>query len=214
MNGRELKPRDLQSRDRLALGRPRDPAIDQSILKVALDLFLEQGAEGVSFEQVSKRAGIPRATVYRRWKTRGELLNATLQSARTASIRDPNVVLSMAPEEFFRFLEDTIVSGLMSPIVPKLVTQLIGGLSRYPELLATYCGSTLEPGWRAMFKAIDKAHAESAIEVPLDRDVLRHLLVGAIVYRLISRSQRPREKTERAWTRRLMRQIGLSPAAK
>jgi hypothetical protein len=42
------------------------------------------------------------------------------------------------------------------------------------------------------------------------REILRDVLAGAIVHRLISRTRRPKEETERAWVRRLMHQVGLT----
>jgi len=190
-------------------GRPRNPAIDETILTIALELFLEQGADGVNFEQLSKRTGISRATIYRRWKTRGELLNAALQLARTSAVRDPEAVMRMAPEEFLLFLEDTIVGGLMSPVLPKLLAQLIGALASHPQLLAAYCRRTIEPGWQTLRQAIEKARRAGIIQASHDQEVLRDLLTGAILHRLISRKGRPREATERVWVKRLMRQIGL-----
>lgn len=200
---------ETPSRNSSPPGRPRNPAIDASILKTALELFLEHGADGVNFEQLSKRTGISRATIYRRWKTRGELLNAALQSARTSTVRDPEAVMRMAPKEFLRFLEDAIVAGLMSPILPKLVAQLIGALGSHPALLAAYCRRTIEPGWQTLHQAIAKARQTGIIQTAHDQELLRDLLAGAILHRLISRTGRPKEEAERDWVKRLMRQIGL-----
>jgi hypothetical protein len=119
--------------------RRRDPAIDEKILKTALKLFLEQGVDGANFEQISKRTGIPRSTIYRRWKTRSELLNATLWSARVSGAGNPNTLSEMEPTEFIRTVEDAIVTSLTNPILPKLVAQLIGAMRSHPELLANYC---------------------------------------------------------------------------
>ncbi len=200
-NGREKMKRSP--------GRHRDPAIDKAILNAALSLFLQHGTAGVNFEQISRSTGIPRATIYRRWKTRRDLLRATINSARTSVVTDVDVVLSMSPAEFRRFLEDTIVAGLMSPIVPKLVAQLIGAFSSHPKLLTHYCRSTIEPGWQAIFAALDRARMAGSIEVPLEPDLLKDVLSGAIIHHLISRSGRPKEEEERAWARRLMRLTGL-----
>ena len=190
-------------------GRHRDPRIDDEVLEVALGLFLEQGAEGVNFEQISKRTGISRASIYRRWKTRSDLLNATLRSARVVQEEDPNAVLKLSPKQFARFLEDTIAKALTSPKVAKLVTQLIGTRASHPELLVRYCRDTLEPGWRAILVAIENARESGKIEPRLDSDLVRDVLAGAIIHRLVSRTEPPKEATERRWIKRLMWQIGL-----
>lgn len=190
--------------------RRRDPTIDDKILKTALKLFLEQGVEGANFEQISKRTGIPRSTIYRRWKTRSELLNATLWSARVSGVGNPNNLPEMEPTAFIRTVEDAIVTSLMHPILPKLVAQLIGAMRSHPELLANYCRNHIEPGWRALFAAIAKAREAGVVRNPPDPEVLRDILGGAVVHRLISRSGRPKEGEEREWVKRLMHQIGLT----
>lgn len=190
--------------------RRRDPAIDEKILNAALKLFLEQGVEGANFEQISKRTGIPRSTIYRRWKTRSELLNATLWSARVSGAGNPNALPEMEPTEFIRTVEDAIVTSLTNPILPKLVAQLIGAMRSHPELLADYCRNHVEPGWQALFAAIAKARETGVVRSPPDPEVLRDILGGAVIHRLISRTGRPKEGEERKWVKRLMYQIGLT----
>jgi len=62
-----------------------------------------------------------------------------------------------------------------------------------------------------LYHAIENVRLAGVIKTPpLDREILRDVLAGAIVHRLISRTRRPKEETERAWVRRLMRQVGLT----
>ncbi|MGY4721482.1 TetR/AcrR family transcriptional regulator C-terminal ligand-binding domain-containing protein [Naumannella cuiyingiana] len=62
-----------------ARGRPRDDARERAILAAALDLLGERGYDGVSFEEVARRAGASKATLYRRWRTRREMIIAALR---------------------------------------------------------------------------------------------------------------------------------------
>lgn len=190
--------------------RRRDPAIDKEILKSALDLFLEQGIEGANFEQISKRTGIPRSTIYRRWKTRSELLNATLWSARVSGAGNPDTLSQLKPAEFIHVIEDAIVTALKNPILPRLITQLIGASRSHPELLAIYCRKHVEPAWRALFEALEKSRSAGVVQNIPDPEVLRDLLGGAVIHRLISRSGRVSESSQRAWVKRLLRQIGIT----
>jgi len=204
------KPAPNGSRARAA-GRQRDPAIDKAILKTAFELFLEHGVEGVNFEQIAKRTGISRATIYRRWKSRKDLLNAALQSGKPLAARDPQQILEMRPRQFLTFLEDAIVSGMMSPTTPNLVMHLIGASTSHPELLSIYFQQTLEPGWQMLFKAVRRGSFPSVCEP----DLLRDVLTGAIIHRILFRAAPPQEREERRWVRRLLRQAGLvNPSAR
>ena len=51
-------------------GRPRSEQAEQAIIEATLDLFAERGFEGVCVEAVAARAGVGKATIYRRWPNR------------------------------------------------------------------------------------------------------------------------------------------------
>jgi AcrR family transcriptional regulator len=55
-------------------GRPRDPSRDEAIFAATLALFAEQGYAGVSVEGVAARAGVGKATIYRRYASKAQLL--------------------------------------------------------------------------------------------------------------------------------------------
>ena len=55
-------------------GRPRDPACDAAILQAALAAFAEGGYRGVSIEGVAARSGVAKATIYRRFANKAQLL--------------------------------------------------------------------------------------------------------------------------------------------
>jgi AcrR family transcriptional regulator len=56
------------------LGRPRDPSRDEAICEATLALFAEEGYAGVSIEGVAARAGVGKATIYRRFSSKEQLV--------------------------------------------------------------------------------------------------------------------------------------------
>jgi AcrR family transcriptional regulator len=50
-------------------GRPRSAAVEEKILRAALDALAEDGFPGLSVDRICARAGVPRGTFYRRWST-------------------------------------------------------------------------------------------------------------------------------------------------
>jgi AcrR family transcriptional regulator len=61
--------------ERKALGRPRNAQADEAILDAVLELLSEgQSAAGISIEAVAARAGVGKATIYRRWANKEALL--------------------------------------------------------------------------------------------------------------------------------------------
>jgi AcrR family transcriptional regulator len=55
-------------------GRRRDPSLDTAILAATLDTFAQEGYAGVSIEGVAAKAGVGKATIYRRWPSKAELV--------------------------------------------------------------------------------------------------------------------------------------------
>ena len=62
-------------------GRPRSRRTEEAILKAARELLAESGPAAITIEGVAARAGVGKASIYRRWPSRGLLaLDATLDA--------------------------------------------------------------------------------------------------------------------------------------
>jgi AcrR family transcriptional regulator len=55
-------------------GRPRSAAADAAILDAALEEYAERGFDGLSVDAVAARAGVGKATIYRRYGSKVELV--------------------------------------------------------------------------------------------------------------------------------------------
>jgi AcrR family transcriptional regulator len=61
-----------------APGRPRSAASHQAILQATLELLAAKGMRGMSMDAVAERAGVSKATIYRRWKSKEDLVEELL----------------------------------------------------------------------------------------------------------------------------------------
>ena len=61
-------------------GRPRDESLERRILAAVTAVLAECGFEGVTFEEVARRSGAAKATLYRRWKSKREMVIAALKA--------------------------------------------------------------------------------------------------------------------------------------
>ena len=55
-------------------GRPRDPRADAAILTAVVELLAEVGFGGLTVDAVAHRAGVGKATIYRRWDGKEQLV--------------------------------------------------------------------------------------------------------------------------------------------
>ena len=52
---------------------------DERLIAIAASMFMERGFEGTSIDAVAEAAGVGKATLYARYKDKGELFAAVLQ---------------------------------------------------------------------------------------------------------------------------------------
>ncbi|AYF98683.1 TetR/AcrR family transcriptional regulator [Protaetiibacter intestinalis] len=60
-----------------ALGRPADPALDDALIAAAIAELIELGYAGLTTAGVARRAGSSTAAIYRRWRSKQELVADT-----------------------------------------------------------------------------------------------------------------------------------------
>jgi AcrR family transcriptional regulator len=61
-------------------GRPRDPAVDQRALRAARDLLAERGYAAVTYDEVARRAGVGKSSLYLRWPSKADLVVAAVDA--------------------------------------------------------------------------------------------------------------------------------------
>jgi AcrR family transcriptional regulator len=180
-------------------GRPRSEHADRAIIEAALDVFAESGAEGLCIEKVAAKAGVGKATIYRRWPGKEDLLldalaalKLPLPDPKGESVRDDLVLLL-----------DAIRSEAVDPRQVRQFALLLGEGDRYPRLLDRYVEAVVEPR-RDVFRAVlrrgmatGELREETNIELAVD------LLTGAVV----ARARLGHERAERGYARRLVDEL-------
>jgi AcrR family transcriptional regulator len=191
-------------------GRPRDPGADAAILRAALEVFAEGGVEGASIEQIAKRAGVARLTVYRRWSSKEALIAQAIETAREgvpdpSSLQDDDAPLAQLIE---RMVEES-VEPLADPRLRALTARLVGSGASHPSLLETYWEHHVVPRRRRSRAVLERAKREGMLAEDADVEVVIDAMVGAIMYRLLVRPGRPNAGEIRRYVRAVIRQAGL-----
>src|SRR6266542_3078878 len=71
-------------------GRPRSERAHEAILEATLDLLLEEGFTRMSIEAVATRAGVGKATIYRRWPSKADLVVEAVACRKEQPFVDPD----------------------------------------------------------------------------------------------------------------------------
>lgn len=116
-----------------AAGPPRDPARDARILRAATELLAEGGYPALTMDKAAARAGVGKATVYRRWRSRAELAAEALEHAGLA---DDVVAVRIGPGEVRAELIATLTTATHAPDTSRadLVAALVDTARQQPDL--------------------------------------------------------------------------------
>ncbi|MEX2623291.1 MAG: TetR/AcrR family transcriptional regulator [Acidimicrobiia bacterium] len=162
-------------------GRPRRPETDAAILRATCDLFAELGYDGMSVEAVAARAGVGKATIYRRWSSKDDLIIAAIQEVTTAiavpttgNLRNDLIGLIAGAIRFMKTAEAGV-------IFPRMAGEVAG---RTP-LGLRYVETVIGPR-RAMLREVLAAAIESGeLRSDLEVTLLADTLMGPIILRKI-----------------------------
>lgn len=191
-------------------GRPRDPEIDAVILRVAFELFLERGVDGASIEQVAKRAGVGKLTVYRRWSSKEELLVRAIEAGIEAEALWPsNEEIESSPPQ--QIVEQTLPQAAevaARPSYRALIAQVLGTAVSHPSLMAAYWDHYIVPRRKATGAMLEQAKHDGTLPVDADVDVLIDMMAGAVMYRVLQPDPPDADEMNR-YLRALYRQVGL-----
>ncbi len=196
----------------LARGRPRDPALDTAILTAALELFVAQGISAMSIEQVAKRAGVGKPTIYRRWSTKEQLVADAIESLVGADIRWPDAddIAATPPQQLVRRNLDAAARTAADPTFRALVAQIYGSAVTHPVLMQTYWTHYIMPRRTLAIAMLQRAQADGAVAPDADLDVIVDMLAGAVTYRVLQPDP-PTFRQMKLYLTAAYRQVGLLP---
>ena len=170
-----------------AAGRPRDPKVDAAILSATLQLLATAGYEALTIEAVAAEAGVGKASVYRRFPGKEQLvveavasLIEPLEPPAGSSVRD----------ELVRLLE-AVRRKSVSSLADKIFPRLLGAGAENPELMRRYREQVLDPRRRRFLDLLERGVGEGLVRPDVDPEHATDLLIGPMAYRNLIRRDPP-----------------------
>jgi AcrR family transcriptional regulator len=164
-------------------GRPRSEEAHRAILDATLSLLVEVGYSGLTVEGVASRAGVGKATIYRRWASKEELVLDALKTApptiptpNTGSVRGDLVAWATALAKRFR-------DAPANDVLPHLIEAAVFD-DRVRESLSVYLHGRQDTVRTILERGVERGELAAA-DVELMIDVLiapflyRRLMTGA-----------------------------------
>jgi len=170
------------------LGRRRDHSRDPEILDAALDVLAETGYDGMTIDMVAARAKAGKATLYRRWASKPELVLDAV-----SCMKSKGVDLTSPPDT--GTLRGDLVAMVKSPTIDeserklKVMAGIVSMIARDPELAVAAREALVEP--RAAANRIIFRRAIERGEISSDVDLETLCLIGPamVAYRVLMLGQ-------------------------
>jgi AcrR family transcriptional regulator len=160
-------------------GRPRSERAEQAILDATIAAIGERGIDGVHCEDVATRAGVGKATLYRRWPGKEDLLIAAFAAMRRPlpEPRGESVRADLTE------LLAVVAADADDPRYAQQYALLHGAGERYPRLVAGYRERVVEPRRELVRTVLRRGVATGELRPDTDIEVAMLMLTGAVMAR-------------------------------
>lgn len=166
------------------LGRRRDHTRDPEILAAALDVLATTGYDGMTLDMVAARAKAGKATLYRRWPSKAELVIDAVACMKNGSLEE-----SELPDT------GTLRGDLLAMIRPhsledgerklKVMAGLMSMLSRDPGLASAANRAIIEPRAAANRTLMRRAVERGEISADCDLETISLVMPSMAAYRVL-----------------------------
>jgi AcrR family transcriptional regulator len=160
-------------------GRPRSAQAHQAILEATLALLAEVGLQGLSIEAIAERASVGKATIYRRWSSKEELIKDALDLPRagipfpnTGTIRNDLLFIAQRAQELFNH----------NPLIGKLIIRLIAEVKTQPEIYRVFYDKVAAPRIQEFRQIVERAQQRGELREDLDAVFILYLIAVSLVY--------------------------------
>ena len=178
-----------EGKEPAALGRKRDHTADTRIIEAAIDVLAESGFDSMTMDMVAARAKAGKATLYRRWASKAELVrDAVIWMSRssvdldhlpdTGSLRDDLLALLKPYSKDFGERKLRVLAGLGS------------FFSDHRKLAEEATAGIFEP-WTAVNRTLMlRATERGEIPANADIDMACQVIISMTSFRTLTQSQR------------------------
>ena len=172
---------------------PRIERSKAAILAATLALLAEEGVGGLTVDAVAARAGVGKATVYRHWASRSELIVDAISSLVTEDEAVDHGSLRGDLEAAYGRIVHVCGTSVMAQVLPTLAE----AASRDPELAQVHKDFVARRRHH-LVAALERAAERGELRPGLDLAVVADLVAGPMFYKRLVHHQAPDEAYARA----------------
>jgi AcrR family transcriptional regulator len=163
-------------------GRPRSTESHHAILRSTLELLVDGGLKGLSIGAIAQRAGVGKATIYRHWSSKEEIVAEAIESFQ-AEIDVPDT--GSARGDFLEMMGRLVTASEQRGGGADVLSRLLAEASSDPEMHEIFRKHLVEPRRAAVRTILRRAVERGELRDDLDVDLMIDLVVGPNTYRAL-----------------------------
>ncbi len=160
-------------------GRPRDPSRDGVIRAAILRLLADVGYGALTMDAVAAEAGVGKATIYRRWRTKQDLVVDTIAELNRMEALPPD---TGSLQGDLRWMVRSMVSVITGPVGAATLS-LLSTVPHQPALAEAFHAGPLAV-WRSAFEEVwARAERRGELHPGVDTDLVAEASSALLVQR-------------------------------
>lgn len=163
-------------------GRPRSSQAHRKILDATRELLSGDGFADLRLEHVAARAGVGKATIYRRWGSKEALAQELL-----AELAGPHIAIAESGDtrqEFLAAVVNPMRAVTETPFGP-VIRALLSQIAVNPTLGDPFRATVVQARRDEIARVIRRGIARGDLRPDADAEVATELLVGPVYFRLM-----------------------------
>ena len=155
-----------------------------AIMDTVYALLQKKSVRDLTMEEVAKRAGVGKPTLYKWWPTKATLVLAMLCERMAPNLEKPS---DRTAEESLRFRVRSVIDAFNGPF-GKIVAGLIAESQSEPGILQQFFDRWVSPRRTATIAELQRGKNSGELRPEAEPELLNDAIFGAIYYRLLLRS--------------------------
>ena len=172
----------MQAQAERPMGRPREARADRAILAATLELIAEVGVHEFRTEDVAARAGVGKGAIYRRYRSKDDLVTAAVAALVSEGIAIPDT--GSTRDDLVELMREA-VDLYRGSLAGRLMPNLVGAMAQRPELASAVRESFLTGRRAALAAVLERGIDRGDLRPDLDVELALDVLGGPLFYRLL-----------------------------
>ena len=170
------------------------PVLQAEVTDAITDAFFEELAEvgygRLSIDAIARRAGVGKAAIYRRWKSKLDITVALTSEVAVAAIDVPDT------GNLRDDIREYLTSGraaLTHPLAQKIIPDLLAEAARNPTLTDSLLAMVKNPRRAKAAQLIERAIARGELPADTDIGMCLDFLAGPLYWRMVVTQAGPKD---------------------